>query len=330
MSDVSVEKGAYRILGIRDNAFSSKAIHVAYGVDERFIRALCTSIASVVKNTDASVVAHVFSNSFDNMLAPLQQLSDQLGISVVLHPVDAEQFSGWATEGWSSAIYQRLVMAPVLAPFAPRFLYLDADVLCVGDISPLFSLDLHGNIAAAVQDPDKSGHAFDHSSYSCDRYFNSGVLLVDARAWNENDITSNLYQLLSEKSHEFRSYDQDALNVVLDGRIEILPPDYNYPADTNSHVIVKEYKQENSVAQPVLIHFMGGKKPWVEGVDGEGSNVDQYLHYEQFTPFKDVPRQQPKTHREAKVCASYMIKHKQYVTGIYWFFKYLMMKYSKK
>lgn len=332
MSDVSNsgDSRSYHILGMQGQKLPQNAVHIAYGVDKRFTRALCTSIASVTKNTDLTVVAHVFSNAFGSMFAPLQQLADQLHITILLHPVDAEQFAGWATEGWSFAIYQRLVMAPVLAQFTSRFVYLDADVLCTGDIAPLFGLDLHGNIAAAVEDPDKSGHAFDKSSYSCARYFNSGVLLIDAMAWNNNAITNSLYNLLAAKSHEFRSYDQDALNVVLDGRIEILAPDYNYPADTNGHTIVKDYKRANPVVHPVLKHFMGGDKPWVEGVEGDGPDVEQYLYYEQFTPFKEVARQRPQTRREAKVCARYMLKRKKYGAGLYWFFNYLTMKYIRK
>lgn len=326
----STDDGCYHILGMSGKQLPENAIHIAYGVDGKFIRALCTSIASVVKNTDSIVIAHVFSNAFEAMFSPLQQLSSQLNVIILLHPVDVKKFDGWATEGWSSAIYQRLVMAPVLSIFSSRFIYLDADVLCTGDISPLFSLDLHGNIVAAVEDPDKSGHSFDKSGYSCAHYFNSGVLLIDTAAWNKNAITDSLYNLLAEKSYEFRSYDQDALNIVLDGRVEIMAPAYNYPADTNQHIIVEDYKRDNPIKHPVLKHFMGGNKPWVEGVEGDGSDVEQYLHYEQFTPFKGKARQCPTTRREAKVCARYMIKNKKYGAGLYWFFNYIVMKFSNK
>ncbi|MBD3698774.1 hypothetical protein IE982_13785 [Enterobacter hormaechei] len=60
----------------------------------------------------------------------------------------------------------------------------------------------------------------------CD-YFNSGVLYVDARTWNENKISHKVFECLLERGADFKYFDQDALNVVLNEKIMFIDGKYN-------------------------------------------------------------------------------------------------------
>ncbi|MBD3716990.1 hypothetical protein IE994_09145 [Enterobacter hormaechei] len=92
----------------------------------------------------------------------------------------------------------------------------------------------------------------------CD-YFNSGVLYVDARTWNENKISHKVFECLLERGADFKYFDQDALNVVLNEKIMFIDGKYNCQ-------IKAGHKKEDFMREPpnetVLLHYVGSDKPW--------------------------------------------------------------------
>ncbi|MBP02196.1 MAG: hypothetical protein CMM25_05265, partial [Rhodospirillaceae bacterium] len=77
-----------------------------------------------------------------------------------------------------------------------RVLYIDADTIISTCISKLWEINITGFPVGAVQhcyfktftDAAKF-YRFPISLYNTDRYFNSGVLLIDCIKWNDNKLT---------------------------------------------------------------------------------------------------------------------------------------------
>ena len=322
--DDQCTEDAVTIIGSDPLCFDMGVLHIGYGIDKNFERPLYASIASVVKNTKSKIIFHVFGDRIAYLKKDMTTFCNELNITICLHEVDAKQFSGWATDGWSSAIYQRLVMAPIISKYSDIFLYLDADTICQVDVMNLFEENIADVIVAAVKDPDQSDRVIGKNDLS-NSYFNSGVLLVNAKKWNHEHITEKICMLLSESSHAFKSYDQDALNVVLKDKVLFLDERYNFPADTNSHPFIRNLVEEASFLTPFIIHYMGKEKPWILGVNSK-RDADIYLSYEKLTPYKNKPLQLPTTRREMKNCAKYMTVRLKPLLAVYWWLRYLYIK----
>lgn len=166
----------------------------------------------------------------------------------------------------TSAMYLRLNLPEVLPADSDRILYLDCDILCVGPLTELSSLDLAGNTIAAVTDPGVRTLSALHDAISDttslrllpdDEYFNSGVLLIDVQQWNATNVSGESLRVLENSAGILTYPDQDALNAVLHNRWHRLGSRYNQ---------LESWKLENGQRFPTdcvsLIHCAGTKKFW--------------------------------------------------------------------
>ncbi|HCT76834.1 MAG TPA: hypothetical protein DGT23_09650 [Micromonosporaceae bacterium] len=161
----------------------------------------------------------------------------------------------------STGMYLRLLLPGRLPSNVERVLYLDTDVLVEGDLSPLWEMALGQAPLAAVRDhftgtinarggvpgapPELDGSA---------PYFNSGVLLIQTRAWRELEVTKRCLDYLDQQRERLRLPDQDALNLVTHGRWVELEGKWN------NHV--SWWNPDAPPDDVRVMHFLGPKKPW--------------------------------------------------------------------
>ncbi|MFF7178292.1 glycosyltransferase [Streptomyces sp. NPDC008121] len=162
-------------------------------------------------------------------------------------------------------VYGRWFLPELLPPVYRRMIYLDADVLVLGDTSTLWRVGLGGHPFAAAQDkgipfvsspygvPDHRELGFDARA----RYFNAGVMVIDLDRWKAQRVRERA--LAYARAHPaMRFADQEALNAVAGGRWAEFPQKWNCPAE--DEVLDEEYG-----ARPRIIHFLGPGKPWLGG-----------------------------------------------------------------
>lgn len=161
------------------------------------------------------------------------------------------------------------ILLPELLPSVDKVLYLDADTVVVDDLTPLWETALAPDLVGAVTNPlypfmppyyrDALGIARPED------YFNSGVLLMDLDQMRREETATRLREYAIQ--HPGNWYpDQDAFNVVCQGRRRALHPRWNvqstiyelkdaelpFPADRTA-----EARQH-----PAVVHFIGPFKPW--------------------------------------------------------------------
>jgi lipopolysaccharide biosynthesis glycosyltransferase len=134
-------------------------------------------------------------------------------------------------------------------------LYIDLDVLCVGDITPLFSQKIGPTGIVAKKSVKK--HVIsnwlkkigqDKLQYHHPTSINAGVLLMDLRVLRKK-------QFAKRTMHICETYgvnDQIAINMYLDGDGHDLSQEYNAFFDQDFP----------NIMNPVIIHFAGSMKPW--------------------------------------------------------------------
>lgn len=116
---------------------------------------------------------------------------------------------------WTYMSMMRLAL-PFLLPDLDRVLYLDVDTIVDRDISELWDLDLTGCYAAAVREPEKSTDE--------KIYVNAGVMMMNL-AQLRDGMAAKLIDKLNRHFVPFK--EQDVLNEYCQGRILLLPGEYN-------------------------------------------------------------------------------------------------------
>jgi lipopolysaccharide biosynthesis glycosyltransferase len=167
----------------------------------------------------------------------------------------------------TEAVYHRLVLPEVFADEYERLLYLDADIFIHGGgLVSLFDVNLGGHALAAVRDnqqwtkPSRHMADFANMGIGPEKYFNSGVLLIDVATFRSQKILERCIAYGRENNDKLRQHDQELLNCVLKGDWAELSPIWNWQQPVRSAYF--------EVMVPVAItHFIGPRKPWndIEG-----------------------------------------------------------------
>lgn len=176
-------------------------------------------------------------------------------------------------------IYIRLFIPYFIPKEVKRIIYLDVDMVVLGDIKELWELDLACNIIGAVQ--DTFGTAFygiknhkDLGILEDSKYFNSGMLLIDTLEWRKNGITEEIIICL-KNNKEFAQYpDQYGLNVVFANKW------FEIDAKWNTYT----YKYEET---PLLIHYIG-YKPIYKDYSGRKEYLELFFYYLNLTQWKGM------------------------------------------
>lgn len=180
------------------------------------------------------------------------------------------QFSGFKTNSnWSRAIYTRLVLPKLLDASVKRLVYLDADTIVNRTIRPLFDMDLEGNIAAAFGRPN--GRMSLPIGMPADAfYFNSGVMVLDLDKWNAENLTDKALDLIRQRDLPFP--DQDALNLVIDGRVLPLTQHWNM-------------QLLPGVEEAAIVHFIHAKP---NSTECRHPQQARFLEYRSHTPWANA------------------------------------------
>jgi len=187
--------------------------------------------------------------------------------------IDLQKFETFSTlEHISRLTFARLILDEYMPTTIQRVLYLDADLLVLKDLRPLWSSDMKGRCVVAVRDEwiDEviKGRINDDSGEHIPRvqiYFNAGVILIDLPIWRKQEIGMQAIQFLTNNP-KTRYADQDALNVVLDGEWTPAGALWNFQGHISTRI-------KSMTPRPAIVHFITGAKPWLY----EHSNPNESL-----------------------------------------------------
>jgi len=180
--------------------------------------------------------------------------------NILLHVYDHSGISLWrsATFAYPESSMVRLAPLQELHGVGERLLYLDADVIVLADLSPLFEISLNGHPCAACVDP-LVGRAPWTRTLGLPPgapYFNAGVLLIDVSSWSRDRISERSLQFMQQNPDLCRFPDQDGLNVTLCGNY--VPLDERY----NRFSILEKSTWSWDAGRWAVVHFAAYPKPW--------------------------------------------------------------------
>ena len=157
---------------------------------------------------------------------------------------------------FSIVTYYRLFIAS-LFPEYDKVIYLDSDLVVLGDISELYRTRLGDNIlGAAPEQFVQSTKEFREYAKAAlgvdpDKYVNAGVLLMNLKEYRRNRIEDKFVELITEYDFDLLDPDQAYLNYLCYGKIQILPKVWN-----------QEPLSLDAEAKNRIVHYALYKKPW--------------------------------------------------------------------
>ena len=326
MNVVLKNKIEYKFLNTNTNI-----INMGYGVDNNFMRGMMTSIVSFcINNIDIAFNFHIitYDLSSENKLR-LKDIAQKYNINIYIYIIDVNIFKKLPVYvHLPISMYFRFAL-PALLVDIDKLFYIDSDIICLKKADELFNINMDEKIIAAV--PSRKENDFRNKNLNLDNkhmYFNSGMLVIDIKKWNEFDFLDKATKLLMDKSKKFLLPDQDVLNILFTKKVKYLSIIFNCFVDYRN--CIDKVKNEDII----LLHYSALPKPWniawsISKVAND-FNRNLYAYYESKTPWRNVPLYEPRSYKEIAAYVRALYNNRKYFRCFMWLIKYILVKIKIK
>jgi len=284
----------------RSKSSSENRISVLFCANPGYFPHVAVAALSAADNNRASVLdVHLITCDRDEAAETLlrESLATASNLELTLHVVPAATVSQYFVDGFmSKECYLRLLAPEVLADSIDRIIYIDSDTVVLDDLTPLWTLDLGDNLVAAAPDypmlevntePERLRMIGLEAGQP---YVNSGVLVMDLARWRTDRTTDRLIRFVERQGARLMFYDQDAINVVLQGRILLLDCRWNLQARMylcgRRHSRREMAETEAARKRPAVVHYTGSEKPWL--FRSRTARKGDYIRYRRKTRWPDA------------------------------------------
>ncbi|NBI42455.1 hypothetical protein GVX76_02940 [[Haemophilus] felis] len=265
---------------------NDKSVNIAFCADENYVKYMGVGVFSILDNNrDLKINFHIFVTAINiediEKLKSISSIYNNFNLDIYyINTVFFDELP--ICEHFSTAIYYRLIIPYVLSD-RESVLYVDTDIICLGDISSIFN-EISEKTVSAVEDLISKDYLskLGKIGFEINPYFNSGVLLINNKKWIELEVFEKVLYLV--KNNNFKYPDQDALNILFQNDKNILPRTFNFMEWE------KTYRDKDLYNNMVFLHFIGATKPWCW--IGIHPKYDFYL---KKSPWKDIQYILPKT-----------------------------------
>ncbi|MDR1890706.1 MAG: glycosyltransferase family 8 protein [Puniceicoccales bacterium] len=218
----------------------AETINIAFVFDDKFSDLFRVAAYSIAQNTKSNLAIYVVDCGVselnrEKILQLKEKCKNILSIKIGM-PERVDVLENFPTEArFNSVVFYRLAI-PKVFPELKRVIYLDCDIVAAGDILELWEEDLNGCPFGAVEE---DGNFFgekiraDKLAYlkfpKKNRYYNSGVLLIDPKKFEESKIFERVIEQVKKTKIFLPCPEQDAMNICLRNDEHLaLSPKYNF------------------------------------------------------------------------------------------------------
>ena len=273
-------------------------LHVGCAVEGGYVAHSAAMLHSVLEHRGSHGVRVHYLHGGDlpaGSEGPLRDMVERGGAAIDFVQVPDELCAGLPTKGFTRKATWYRILVPELLGGVDRILFLDADVLALDSLVPLWETDVSDHYLAAVTNVFQADHLFRPAELGFDRpdaYFNAGVMVMNLDLMRHEGCTAALRAYGREHAQGLMFRDQDVLNAVLAGRRRPLHPRWNsmnsFEAFPWSAYVFGNRALEEARANPGIRHFEGPgiNKPWHRGC--RFAHRERYFEHRRHTPWPDV------------------------------------------
>lgn len=246
------------------NEDKREIIPVFFATDDNYVPFLAVAIKSLLENASQEYFynIHILTDGLTNESITKLRKNMSSNSRLIIDTMNAciedieSNLNASLRDYYTISIFYRLFIAK-LYPEYHKAIYLDCDLVVIGDISKLYNTDTEGNIFGVVVD-DVIASNLQFREYARlgvgvddKKYFNSGMLLMDLDKYREEDILNKFLHLLLTYNFETAAPDQDYLNVLCKDKVKYLERGWD-----------RMSTDENYDGELYIIHYNNFRKPW--------------------------------------------------------------------
>ena len=257
-----------------------ESIPIFFSIDDNYAPYLAVALNSLIKNASQDreynvIVLHQeLSAENQTRLSALEAPNVSIEFYAMergLESITDRRSNYLRCDYFTLTIYFRLFIARMF-PEYDKAIYVDSDVVLLGDIAELYDTPLADNYIGACRDksvadvPPLVCYMENCIGVSKDEYINSGVLLMNLAVLREKNFDGHFLELLNTYHFDSIAPDQDYINAICNGRILYLDEAWDTMPNDNA--------PENKAAK--LVHYNLFSKPWCyDGIQ----YAEHFWHY---------------------------------------------------
>ena len=292
-------------------------MNLVYNCDDNYAVHTAVSITSVFENNmeEDKIFVYILGNGIsEESCRKLETVAEKYRTDTVVREIrviDLQEFEAALKLLFGDQLDAgRFTVTALARIFAPqhlpdeveRYLYLDCDTVVRCPLHELFSADLEGKIAGMAAEPTIYPEVKEYLGLTGDMpYYNTGMMLVDRKAWEKAEITGKCVDYYRSKKGRLPFSDQDIINYVLKGNVRTLWQGWDFFANYHyrswkslcdqaawfEKAQTKE-SYESAAADPAVVHFSGDERPWFNGnFNPYRADYEKYLS---LTPWAGTPK----------------------------------------
>ena len=261
-------------------------IPIFFAIDDQYIPFLAVALKSLIENANKDykyLIKVLHTNVQEDHMKQIKKYEDE-NVSIefvnLSYYIERIQDKLYTRDYYTNTTYFRLFL-PELYPQYDKVLYLDSDIIVLGDISELYNTDMGTNLVAAAPDDiiqynkvfqDYAELVVGVEKYQ--NYFNAGVLLMNLDELRKFNFQEKFLYLLGTVKFSV-AQDQDYLNRLCKGKVTLISHDWDVMPYVNDETKPEDIR---------LIHYKFAYKPW----HFEDVTYNEYFwKYAQKTEFYD-------------------------------------------
>ena len=237
-------------------------IPVFFACDDNFIKYTVVTIKSIMENAskDYKYKFHILNTYIDEKTIEkvLEMKNDIFDIEFVncSSYIDSIKENLPLRDYYSKTTYFRLFIAEMFD--YDKAIYIDSDIIVLGDISKLYNHELGNNLVGAcneqamVQTEVYGNYVEKCIGLDRNRYFNAGMLLINCRLFREKHVLNQFFDKLNIYNFVV-TQDEDYLNLICYNRVLWINNSWNVE-------VYGDIKYDDSEIN--LIHYIMWAKPW--------------------------------------------------------------------
>lgn len=242
---------------------SDKEIPIFFATNDNYAPFLAVALKSMLKHASKDYFYRIYvltTNLSDDYKSRLKQvLTENSSLEYISLQKELDKFSELfhLRDYYSKETYYRFFIAN-LFPQYKKVLYLDCDIVVLGDISELYNVNVSNYMLAGVQEEvmdtiEVFGNYVEKTlGIKCKNYINAGILLINTERFRQKHIEQRFVELINKFTFTV-TQDQDYLNVLCKDQIKYLNLGWNKTAFFNPKFHDKNLK---------IVHYKMNWKPW--------------------------------------------------------------------
>ena len=241
-----------------------EVIPIFFAIDDGYMPFLAVALESLIHNASKKYyysIKVLYTNISEENKKKINKYSkDNFNIEFVdlNYYIEKVKDKLYTRDYYTSTTYFRLFIAN-LYPQYHKAIYLDSDIIVLGDISELYNIELGDNLIGAAPDyviqttkvfQEYAEKVVGVNDYK--NYFNAGILLMNLDQCRKSDFQNKFLYLLETIKFTV-AQDQDYLNRLCKGRVKIIDGGWDRMPIANDDMPIEDIK---------IIHYNLGDKPW--------------------------------------------------------------------